>query len=334
MKRKAIQSILAITLLGTLFGGCGINKQATLVDINKGQDSISLGYANFVARQTQSMYDGMYLAYMGDEMWSQTQDGDTMENMVKDNVLTSLEESYLLQKHAEDYGVKLTDKEKKAISKAAKQFIEDNDNETIEEMGATQEYVEQYLTEQTYVKKMESAIKEKAEVSVSEEEALQKAISYVKFSVADTTDEDGNTVELTSEEKKALKQQAQLLSKAEDFEEEAKNLGVDVETVTYGQDSTLNEKVIQAAEILTTEGEVSSVVGVKDDGYYVIRMDSLRDEDATAEKKESLEEQQREECYQKVLDGWKEDITWSVDEKQWKKVKFDTLFEVADTEEE
>lgn len=334
MKRKAIQSILAITLLGTLFGGCGINKQATLVDINKGQDSISLGYANFVARQTQSMYDGMYLAYMGDEMWSQTQDGDTMENMVKDNVLTSLEESYLLQKHAEDYGVKLTDKEKKAISKAAKQFIEDNDNETIEEMGVTQEYVEQYLTEQTYVKKMESAIKEKAEVSVSEEEALQKAISYVKFSVADTTDEDGNTVELTSEEKKALKQQAQLLSKAEDFEEEAKNLGVDVETVTYGQDSTLNEKVIQAAEILTTEGEVSSVVGVKDDGYYVIRMDSLRDEDATAEKKESLEEQQREECYQKVLDGWKEDITWSVDEKQWKKVKFDTLFEVADTEEE
>lgn len=333
MKNKCLKTVLAVAMAGAvLFTGCGINKNATLVNIDKGKDTISMGYGNFYARFTQSMYDGMYSGYIGDEMWSQKQGDQTMEELVKENILTSMEEGYVLQKHAEEYDVKLSDKEKKAITKAAKKFIKNNKKETLKEMGATQEYVEQYLTEQTIVKKMEAAIKAKAKVSVSDEDAAQRAISYVKFSTADSTDQSGETVEVTKEQKKEMKSQAKALAASENFDEDAKAAGVEVKTTTYGKDdSSLDEAVTKAADALEV-GQVSDVIAVKNVGYYVVRLDSQYDEKATAKKKASLEEEQRSKTYNKQVESWKKKITWKVDKKQWAKVKFDTMFEAKSTE--
>ena len=334
MKNRMTKAIMATLLLGVmLLTGCGINKNATLVDAGD-SDKISLGYGTFVAKYTQSMYDSIYLGYMGEEMWSQEQDGTTMENLVKQNVMDMMEEMYLLRAHAEEYDVKISDEEQKAITKAAKAFLEANSKETLDEMCATQEIVEEYLTNQTYMSKVTEAVKASAEVSVKDEDAAQRGISYVVFSVADTMDENGETVSVTDEEKAELKAKAKTVAKAEDFAAAAEEAGGEVETTTYGKDDTaLPEKVIEAADALE-EGEVSSVVGVKDDGYYVIRLDKELDEEATAEEKESLEEQQRSEYYDSVLEGWKKDFTWTVNDKQWKKVKFDALFTAPESEED
>ena len=95
----------------------------------------------------------------------------------------------------------------------------------------------------------------------------------------------------------------------------------------------MDEAVIAAADGLE-EGQISSVVTVDNDGYYVIRLDSAYDEKATADKKESLEDEKRSDYLESVLDGWKDDTTWSVDDKQWDKVKFDTFFQNVTTAEE
>lgn len=326
MKNRKMKAMVATLLMGVmLLTGCGINKNATLINAGE-NDKISLGYGTFVARYTQSMYDSLYLGYMGEQMWSQEQDGTTMENMIKQNVLDMMQEMYLLRTHAKEYDVEISEKEQKAITKAAKAFIEANSKETLDEMCATQETVEEYLTNQTYMSKVTEAVKDSAKVSVKDEDAAQRGISYVVFSVADTIDENGETVAMTDEEKAELKKQAKSVASAEDFEAAAEEAGVEVKTTSYGKDDTaLPEKIIKAADALK-EGEVSAAIGVKDDGYYVVRLDKELDEEATAEKKEALEEQQRSEYYDSVLDGWKKDITWKVNEKQWKKVKFDTLF--------
>ena len=327
MKNRKCKTMVAALLMGVmLLTGCGINKNATLVTAD-GNDKISLGYGTFVAKYTQSMYDSIYLGYMGEQMWRHEQDGTTMENTVKHNVLEMMHEMYLLRAHADEYDVKISEKEQKAITKAAKQFIKDNSKKTLEEMCATQEIVEEYLTNQTYMSKVTDAIKKSAEVSVKDEDAAQRGISYVVFSVADTTDENGETVVMTDEEKAEQKAKAKKVAGAEDFEAAAQEAGVEVETTSYGKDDTdLPEKVRKAADALK-EGEVTTAIGVKDDGYYVVRLDKELDEEATADKKESLEEEQRSEHYDTVLEGWKKDATWKVDKKQWKKVKFDALFE-------
>ena len=68
--------------------------------------------------------------------------GNTFEEDVKSDVMDSLQEQYLLVHHASDYGVELTEEEKSAIETAASQFLADNTEKAIEQMGATQEYVE------------------------------------------------------------------------------------------------------------------------------------------------------------------------------------------------
>lgn len=334
--RKILATSLALVLAGsTLLGGCGIDADATLVDINDGEATISLGYGNFVARYTQSMYDMTYLNYMGTSMWTEEgDDGTTTEDSVKEGILTDIEETYLLVAHAEDYDVSLSDEDKTAISEAAAEFIEENDAETIDEISATQEIVEQYLTNETISRRVEEAIKESADVTVTEEEAAQRTITYAYFNSVTYTDSDGNTGYYTDDEKEALLATAETLVNSSDLETDGEAAGATVTSASYGEDDdTLDEAVIAAADELS-EGEISGVVTVENDGYYVIRLDSAHDEDATADKMEELETEKREAYLTEVLDGWKEEISWEVDESAWAEVKFDTFFEAAESDED
>ena len=61
-------------------------------------------------------------------------------------------------------------------------------------------------------------------------------------------------------------------------------------------------------------------------GIIVLRLDSAFDQEKTQEKKESLTEEKKTEYLQEVLEQWKEDFSWEVDQKQWKKVVFDVPF--------
>ena len=70
--------------------------------------------------------------------------------------------------------------------------------------------MEHVLTLMTIQEKMYAPLTEDVDTEVSDEEAAQKRIVYVYMSTAGTeTDEDGNTVDLTDEEKAAKKQELQ-----------------------------------------------------------------------------------------------------------------------------
>ena len=73
------------------------------------------------------------------------------------------------------------------------------------------------------------------------------------------------------------------------------------------------------------DGEISGVLE-DDDNYYVIRMDSTFDEEATASKKETIVSQRKTDHYTEVCDGYKENAKYEINESEWKKVKFDELF--------
>lgn len=334
-KRNILVAAMTLTLAGaTLLSGCGLNADATLVNINKGEDSISLGYGNFVARYTQSLYDATYLQYMGTDMWTKEEDGTTLEDNVKKNVMKSMKEDYLLEQHASDYDVTLSDDEKKSIKKAAKAFIKNNSEDTLDAMTATEEIVEKYLTNQTIASKVSEAIKESADVTVTEEEAAQRTITYAYFGSVTYKDSSGNTGYYTDDQKKELKAKAEALTTSTDLEADGEAAGATIKTASYGKDDTsLDEAVIAAADALS-EGQISSVVDVGNDGYYVIRLDSAYDEEATQKAMTTLEEKKRSDYLESVLKGWKKEITWTTDKKQWKKVQFDTFFEkvtAADT---
>lgn len=340
--KKLVTSALAVMLGASVaMTGCGsINKDATLVEINDGEDTLSLGYGNFVARYQQSIYDQYLMAYYGESMWTSdlAGDGSTYQETIKSSILDSMEEQYLCRTHAEEYGVTLSDDDNTAIAEAVASFMSDNPEETLEVMGATEEYVTRFLEDRTYAARVKTAVEESADVEVTDDECWERGFSYVLFSTAATTDSDGNTVELTDEEKTALADSAAQLAAAEDFDATAEALSVEVMSANYlkgeTEDSTFDMAVIEAAEALTTEGEISPVVEVEDKGYYVLRLDADHDEDASETERESLLESKQSDYYDTTLDSWKEEITWTVDEKAWAKVQFDTLFSTLETEEE
>ena len=233
-KRNILVAAMTLTLAGaTLLSGCGLNADATLVNINKGEDSISLGYGNFVARYTQSLYDATYLQYMGTDMWTKEDDGTTLEDNVKKNVMKSMKEDYLLEQHASDYDVTLSDDEKKSIKKAAKSFIKNNSEDTLDAMTATEEIVEKYLTNQTIASKVSEAIKESADVTVTEEEAAQRTITYAYFGSVTYKDSSGNTGYYTDDQKKELKAKAEALTTSTDLETDGEAAGATIKTASY-----------------------------------------------------------------------------------------------------
>ena len=168
MKKKFVK-VLAVALASVaLFAGCGINQDATLVTItNDGaMDKITLGYANFVARYTQALYDSYYGSVLSDGFWSSDMygNGNTMEEDTKTSVLDEMETYYLCKAHAADYGVELTDEQTAAIDEAVKTFMEANDEKGLKEMGVKEEYVRDYLTYRTYY----VLVKEKVDVEAPE----------------------------------------------------------------------------------------------------------------------------------------------------------------------
>lgn len=332
MKHTKAAALLSLALAGTIvLGGCAAKPDDTLIDIDNGKAEITYGYGSFVAKYNQASYDMYYLQYMGSSYWDQEQDGKTMEDTVKQNVIDGMEEQYLDKLHADEYDVTISDDDKKNIEAAAKKFMSSNTQKALDQMGATQDYVEDLLEYETYQARVRSAYEDQAEVTVTDDEANQSSISYVLFSTASTTDSSGKTEELTDDEKKDLKKKAEDVAAASDFDEAVKDADETVRTHSYttaaesSEDNVIPEEVIDAAKKLK-EGEISDVIEVKDKGYYVVRMDKLLDEDATKTNRQTLTNQKKEEAYDAQIKSWKKKVTFSLNDKLWKQVKFDELF--------
>ncbi len=341
MKAKRLLPLLLAAAIGaSVLTGCNnINADAKGATLNG--EEISIGFMNFMARYQQAMYDGYYGSMFGTDFWSKDLygNGSDMETTVKGEIAENIELLYLLEDHMEDYGVEITKEELADMDAAAEQFMKDNSEKAIKQVGATKEYVKEMLRLNTIQKKMNDAIGQEVDTEVSDEEAAQKTFSYVKISKTTTQDADGNAVKYTEKEKKALKDTVKEYAKKaqKDFEAAAKEAGYTASTYSYGSDeSSFAEAVISQADEMK-DGEVSGVLE-DNDNYYVIRMDSTFDQEATDKEKKEIVDKRKSEHYQEICEGYKKDAEFKVNKSEWKKVKFDDLFTVkqeeADTSEE
>ena len=342
-KPYGIRMAAGLCAAALVLGGCGngtIDNSATLVNVNKGEDTISLGYGNFVAHFTQAEYDSYYVdMYGAGNYWASPTDesaenSETVEDSVKSDVMEDIQTGYLSRVHAPDYKVELSDEQTKDIEKAVGKFFEDNSDEAVAAMGATEEYVTQYLTDQTYVVLVSDAVKEEGAGTIKDEDVVQTSYSYVHLYRDESTDNPEET--RTDEELEAA---AKAISEASDFEAAAKEqnaeLSDDVFTKAMSAKDAAEEfrmpvEVIKAVKKLKKEGDVSGVIKVEDDGFYVVRLDELEDEEETEVERED----KIDIYYEDMLNGWISDTDWSVDEKQWDKVRFNVLLAEPSSDEE
>lgn len=341
MKAKKVTALVLAGIIGTAtLTGCG-NKSvdADAIVAKMDDEVVRLGVANFMARYTQSAYDSIYVSYFGEDYWSQdmSDEGKTMEEDIKDDIMDQLKTYYALAAHMDEYDVKITKEDQKKMEKAAKEFIKANKQETIDAMSATERDVEEYLRLVTIQQRMQEKIEADVDTNVSDEEAAQRTFSYVEISTEGTTDEDGNTTEYSKEELAELKNKAEALAEsgAEGLETAAEVQQLEVKTFSYKageEDEDMEQAVLTEADKLK-EGEMSGVIETED-AYYVVRLDSEFDQEATDERKTEIVEERKSELYEKVCDEYTKDFKFKVDKDVWKEVSFEELFKMKEVESE
>lgn len=186
MKKKILCIGMILVMAMVALTGCKIkNYDSNVVDINNGEDGIKLGYVNFVFKYTQAGYDINYGSTYGTKLWTDdmTGTGQPFSEEVKNNVVETLEKQYIIKKHADELGVKITEDDKTKIDEATKKFLSENTSSTLNAMGADEDVVRQMLTDMTYVSKVEKALETrgKAEGAIND---TTNANTYVNNVVA------------------------------------------------------------------------------------------------------------------------------------------------------
>ena len=327
-KKRVTALGLAGMLAVTGLTGCGsMNKDDVVATV--GESEIKLGVANFYARMQQAQYETYYAGMMGttgEELWAKETDGKTYEQSVKSDMIKSLENIYILEQHASEYDVVLSEDEKKAIDKAAEEFDENNALEDKEAVSGYNKYVKKVLELLTIQSKMEDAMTADVDTEVSDDEAAQKAMKYVFYSY--TKDENDSTSTMSETEKTEVKK------KATDFAEKLKNsdtkdidaaaneAGMEVQTATFDSESTSpNADLVKAADALTAEGDVTDAIET-DSGIYVAKVTSFLDRTATDAKKQSIVEERKKDQYDDLLKKWRKKTDINLNKRVWKKVDF------------
>lgn len=185
LKKIAVIGLSACLALGTL-SGCSKKEtfQADAAAITVNGDEISAGLVKFATHYSQALMESMYKMYMGveDPMDSDIYgNGSTLGSMIKDDVVSTLERLVLAEQKMGDYNVELTDDEKASVTEAATKFMDENGEEVLDQMGATQEVVERYLTLRLIQSKMEPQMSADVDTEVSDDEAAQRKIRYTLF---------------------------------------------------------------------------------------------------------------------------------------------------------
>lgn len=161
MKKKMLSLTMVLILGIMILSGCKIrNYSAKLIDINNGEDSITLGYYNFIFKYNQARYDVNYGDTYGVKLWNEdmTGTGQNFADEVKQNVVDTLETQYVIKKHIDEYKVELTDEDKAKIDEVTRKFLEDNSKSALNSLGADEDVVKQMVTDMVYVSKMEKAM--------------------------------------------------------------------------------------------------------------------------------------------------------------------------------
>ena len=332
--------LLSLAMMVGIMSGCSLSggKGEKTSNGNKvlfsydGTD-VTLKKAWIYAKMTAAQYESYYSSYFGENFWTMDMGTDdegnaiTFEDYVKEQVVTQIKQIIVLNNKAEEVKCSLSDDDKKQCEEYAKAFAEDESGKAIlAECGATEEDMQEIYEENALASKVQEYMIKETNTEVSDDEARKTTISRVVFATT-KTDDDGNTVDMTDDEK------AQVLATAKKAQEELKG-GKSIADIAKEQEYTNTDETFAAGESEEGEAFEKLLAGMKDgditqevqeceNGYVIAQLTAYTDANATAENKESIIAERQQEKFTEVYDEWTKDLEaeWSykedVDQDLW-----------------
>lgn len=336
--KKGVALTAAFTMAAASLTGCASTKAidgtATVAICN--EENITMGLAALYTRIQQAQTFNMYASYMGAtevmDMVVDKETGETYGDEIKMSALVDIESFYLLRQHAEEFGVALTEEELASIEEHAAAFMAANDADALAKTGITQEAMEELLNLYAYQIKMYDAMVADVDTNITDEEAKQSKVTYVRVPLDGNTDEEGNIVDLTEEEISAKKATAEevltdvLAAGVEaDFDAIAKAIDETLAATssTYGEGTTVVDASILAAVEGLEDGEIVDYVVESEDGksLYIVRFDADLDREATDAEKVTILTERQTEDFNTEIESWKEESSFTINSELWDSLK-------------
>jgi len=338
-KKTAVVALAGVMAAGMLTG-CGekaLDGTKTVATVDGAE--IPLGMLSLSVREGQAQAEAMYKSFMGGSDYSiwdtEAEKGKTYGEQAVEQALKDIELMCILKEKAADYDVEITEDDE-AIADAAAAFMSANTEDTLKTLAVTEDQVKTYLELETYKSRMHDPIIADVDKNVSDEEAQQSSFNYVSISTSDLSDDeikqkkedaqkilDGLNADPDgdfSEIAKSVDDSYTVLSGSFDTNEDASEEDSDDEDETTASSSNYPDEVMKVLRTLK-DGEVGPDVIEADSAYYVVKLDKVNDEDATATKKESIISTRENELYTETTDKWMDEADIKVEKKVLKTLK-------------
>lgn len=171
---KVLAAAALVICMALGMTGCGSEPvDGSQVVATVGEKEMPLGEANFLLRFQQVQTESFYESMLGEGIYVKdvSGTGSTFGEDFKSNIMKEMQEYYVIEEKAADYGAALTEEETAEIKEAAKAFVEANKADTLEQMTADQATVERVLSLMKLRSKVEAAVKAEVDVAETAEEA-------------------------------------------------------------------------------------------------------------------------------------------------------------------
>lgn len=337
MKKKIMRFtafVLVMVMMIPFVSGCGESKQAKKVVFSVNGTDVTLDEVWLYCKSVQEYYEQYYSSmFSSPQVWTSsypvekddgTTEDSTLENVAKRSAIKQIRQIKLASSYADKKKVTLTNAEQKKVKEQVDNFMSKVTKDEKKQMGISDSLVEKVFTESAKVEKLKEKLAKDEGIEISDEDAQTSKIYYIYFPTTAYDKTSGKSVTASKDNKKKA------LTDAEDALERVQ-AGNDIATVAaaYGMtgssgetsvntDTDLPEEISKAVAGLK-DGEVYDKVVAASDGYYIIKMEKVIDEQATADRKEELLGKKEQELLDKKFKEWTKDEKFDYDtDVKWK----------------
>ncbi len=304
---------LAVGLLSGGLVGCGHFENAEFVftsgltekELFKvGSNVCTLPEAMIYVVDYQTQYESVY----GVQMWEHDFGGITLEEYVKNIIVSQLASMKAVTLLAKDYEVELTEAEKDKVKKAASEYYKSLSEEAVKYMGLEQEDAEKLYYDHVLSGKVYQEITRDVNTEVSDDEARIITVQQIKV---DSQESGEAILEQLNEEK-------EFLTLASVYSEDSQL------SYTFGRGE--KEALYEEAAFSLEKDEVSGVIAAED-GFYILKCVDNFDREATEANKVTMVERRRDEIFSGVYEELIANTPSEFNNRVWEQVHFEDLGE-------
>ena len=302
-KRMAVLGLSAVLTM-TGLTGCGNQTKLVFTTGLSGNQVFKIGTETCTMPEIMiylTTFYNQYAEIYGKEMWNYDFGGVSLEEHVKDEVLSKLAQIKIMNLMAEERGITLSEEEEQRVSKAAEIYYETLSEELKKQEDITKEIVQKVYEEYAAANKVYANITEAADMEISDDEARTVTVQKIYFQNEDRG-----------------KQILERIQSGEAFEAIAAEVSEDkqlVQSYARGTVETAFEEVLFSMDA----GEISDVIKTSD-GFYIVKCISTIDYEATQENKLVLADKRKKEAFSQAYTEIAKNTHSQFRDKQWEKL--------------